>query len=617
MSNKALVLQDGKNVTVAGTVNGQVLTWTSADEWAPGPSVGGSGGGGELFYLNKLTNPDSPVTNIPTGASGTTVKELGTSANGTGSTVSSTSNVPVSPSAPEIIAGFVTDLSVPNATEIPAGLWEFNVWAEATGNTTNQSFIQAKVYKYNGVNAPTAIATSANVYLYDPSDVTQYTLSVLIPGGVTLLATDRIYVEILGGSTTTNRQITLSFGNSTPSHVHTTLFIPINLGTDVTGTLSVANGGTGASTLTGYVKASGASAFTASAAIPVAEVTGAAPLASPTFSGTPSLPTGTTGVTQSAGNNTTALATTAFVTTALSGAGSVTSLTGTANQVIASASTGAVTLSLPQSISTSSSVSFGSVTVSGTGNITVGGTGYLILTNQTASLPLVVQAGKSVIAQAINLGSVQVTGTLDVPNGGTGATTLTGYVKGSGASALTASATIPVADLNGQVALAKGGTAANLTAVNGGAVYSTASALAITAAGTSGQFLKSNGAAAPTWADVTVSSQPYDISGEVVGTPTTGATVLRFVAIRAFTLSSATSARFACTTGPTSTATFTINHVTGGVTTSKGTVTIATSATSGSGTLTSTSVAAGDYITVVATTPAAITDVWFTLPGTV
>jgi hypothetical protein len=36
-------------------------------------------------------------------------------------------------------------------------------------------------------------------------------------------------------------------------------------------------------------------------------------LASPTFSGTPSLPTGTTAVTQSPGNNTTALATTAFV----------------------------------------------------------------------------------------------------------------------------------------------------------------------------------------------------------------------------------------------------------------------------------------------------------------
>lgn len=40
---------------------------------------------------------------------------------------------------------------------------------------------------------------------------------------------------------------------------------------------------------------------------------GLATLASPTFTGTPSLPTGTTAVTQSAGNNTTALATTAFV----------------------------------------------------------------------------------------------------------------------------------------------------------------------------------------------------------------------------------------------------------------------------------------------------------------
>jgi hypothetical protein len=39
--------------------------------------------------------------------------------------------------------------------------------------------------------------------------------------------------------------------------------------------------------------------------------------ASPTFTGTPSLPTGTAGVTQSSGNNTTALATTAFVQAAL------------------------------------------------------------------------------------------------------------------------------------------------------------------------------------------------------------------------------------------------------------------------------------------------------------
>ena len=90
-----------------------------------------------------------------------------------------------------------------------------------------------------------------------------------------------------------------------------------NLATGVTGTLTVANGGTGATSLTGYIKGTGTSSMTASTTIPVADVTGAAPLASPSFTGTPVLPTGTTGVTQTAGNNTNALATTAFVANAV------------------------------------------------------------------------------------------------------------------------------------------------------------------------------------------------------------------------------------------------------------------------------------------------------------
>jgi hypothetical protein len=47
-------------------------------------------------------------------------------------------------------------------------------------------------------------------------------------------------------------------------------------------------------------------------------------LASPTFTGTPSLPTGTTAVTQSLGNNTTAIATTEFIQTALANIGGMT-----------------------------------------------------------------------------------------------------------------------------------------------------------------------------------------------------------------------------------------------------------------------------------------------------
>jgi hypothetical protein len=45
--------------------------------------------------------------------------------------------------------------------------------------------------------------------------------------------------------------------------------------------------------------------------------------------------------------------------------------------------------------------------------------------------------------------TTHVDGTLPVANGGTGAVTLTGYVKGTGTTAMTASATVPVADVSG------------------------------------------------------------------------------------------------------------------------------------------------------------------------
>lgn len=61
--------------------------------------------------------------------------------------------------------------------------------------------------------------------------------------------------------------------------------------------------------------------------------------------------------------------------------------------------------------------------------------------------------------------------------------------------------------VSGTLPLANGGTNAALTAVNGGAVYSTGSALAVTAAGTAGQVLTSNGAAAPMWADAAAISR--------------------------------------------------------------------------------------------------------------
>lgn len=57
----------------------------------------------------------------------------------------------------------------------------------------------------------------------------------------------------------------------------------------------------------------------------------------------------------------------------------------------------------------------------------------------------------------------QVSGTLPVANGGTGATTLTGYVKGNGTSAMTASSTVPASDVTGLATVATTGSFTNLS----------------------------------------------------------------------------------------------------------------------------------------------------------
>lgn len=77
-------------------------------------------------------------------------------------------------------------------------------------------------------------------------------------------------------------------------------------------------------------------------------------------------------------------------------------------------------------------------------------------------------------------GAITLGGVLNVGSGGTGATTLTGYVKGSGTSAMTASATVPTTDLSGTVTnaqLANSAITINGSSVSlGGSVTVTATA---------------------------------------------------------------------------------------------------------------------------------------------
>jgi len=77
-----------------------------------------------------------------------------------------------------------------------------------------------------------------------------------------------------------------------------------------------------------------------------------------------------------------------------------------------------------------------------------------------SSVPTIAVNAQGQITSASNtsiaIDANQITsGTLPVANGGTGATTLTGYVKGSGTSALTAASTIPTTDLSGTISNAQ------------------------------------------------------------------------------------------------------------------------------------------------------------------
>jgi len=236
-------------VSAVAPAYGQALLYNGS-AWTPGQVSAGGGGGGILFYLNEGTAPQAPTTNIPVSTNGlVTVKQLGTTAVIAQSSVTSSH---LSKTSYDLIIGFVSDVGVPDVTLLPAGLFEFNIWASASGSNSNQTIMQSRIYKYDGVNAPTLLSTSDDVYLYDPSTTAQYIMSSVIPAGTTMLATDRLYIELLAKGTTNNRTVTYWFGDSTPSHVHTTIIEKVNLATGVTGILPVTNGGTGATSLTAY-----------------------------------------------------------------------------------------------------------------------------------------------------------------------------------------------------------------------------------------------------------------------------------------------------------------------------------------------------------------------------
>ncbi len=134
---------------------------------------------------------------------------------------------------------------------------------------------------------------------------------------------------------------------------------------------------------------------------------------------------------------------------------------------------------------TPSTATKGAVTVAGTLIAANGGTGFasyavgdLLYANTATTLAKLadVATGNALISGGVGVApawgkiglTTHVSGTLAVGNGGSGATTLTGYLKGNGASAFTASSTIPNTDISGLGTMST--QAANNVAITGGSL---------------------------------------------------------------------------------------------------------------------------------------------------
>lgn len=194
-------------------------------------------------------------------------------------------------------------------------------------------------------------------------------------------------------------------------------------------------------------------------------------------------------------------------------AGTIPSITGSANQVLVNGTTGtpisgtAITLTLPQFIGTTSTPSFGALTLSSAGaglNIrndtaisaqTIGVVNFLGLNASAASIFYGRVTGSIVSNTA---GAEQGKILFSVEENGV----FTDYFSIDGSTA-TINA-LKTLSLTTPLALTSGGTNASLTASNGGIVYSTGSALAILAGtATAGRMLQSGASTTPAWSTAT------------------------------------------------------------------------------------------------------------------
>ena len=175
-ANRAVIANgSGKLITSNGTTTQYLRGDGSIADF---PANAGGGSVGVVYYLNGGTSQGT--------IGGTTYYQMSSVAV-TGSAVDFTLN------GDGLICSFLTNVGVPNVALIPAGNFNFEIYASLTNNVSGTPQIYIELYKYDGTNF-TLISTTQAAQL-QTTNIDLYTFPVAVPATV-MNASDRLAIKI-------------------------------------------------------------------------------------------------------------------------------------------------------------------------------------------------------------------------------------------------------------------------------------------------------------------------------------------------------------------------------------------------------------------------------------
>ena len=177
------------NGTIGVSAAGYASQYIRGDGTLADFPTSGGGGSSVSYYLNGGTSQGT--------IGGTTYYEMSKTADtGTGVDFNKTGD--------GFITAFLTDAGDPALLQIPAGNWNYEIYASMSSNGGTPE-MYAELYVYNGTTF-TLLSTSSHEILYDGVNLNLYTFAMAVPETV-LTVTDRLaiklYADNSGGKTTT------------------------------------------------------------------------------------------------------------------------------------------------------------------------------------------------------------------------------------------------------------------------------------------------------------------------------------------------------------------------------------------------------------------------------